>query len=134
MRRLVEVIANPHATASLFEILSSEMFVLSADDFIELSTLFDEGKRMFRRRGDRCRIRRCVCVWNRAKRAFYAPGSCRRRGEESFPGVVGTMPVSRIMAKAVEESGWLSRLESLGAEGQSVAGNVMKADPYRRVV
>lgn len=127
MRRLVEVIANPHATASLFEILSSEMFVLSADDFIELSTLFDEGKRMFRRRGID------VGFEDVFKRMESGEASVSMRLAHAVGVVknlsrrVGTMPVSRIMAKAVEESGWLSRLESLGAEGQSVAGNVMKA-------
>ncbi|MDO4443426.1 MAG: UvrD-helicase domain-containing protein [Slackia sp.] len=127
MRRLIEVIANPHATASLFELLSSEMFVLSADDFIMLSTMFDKDRQVFRRRG--------IDV------GFDDLAQCIEAGESDASAClvhavrvvknlslrVGSMPVSRIMMKAVEESGWLTRLESLGAEGQSVAGNVMKA-------
>lgn len=127
MQRLVEVIANPHSTVSLFELLSSDMFVLSADDFIALSTVFDDTKKIFRRRGidagfedlSRCLESSEAGVSARLAHAARVVANLARRA--------GLMPVSRIMAKAVEESGWLSRLEELGAEGQSVAGNIFKA-------
>lgn len=50
VQRLAEVIANPKATASLFELLASDMFELSADDFVALSTCFDEAAGINRRR------------------------------------------------------------------------------------
>lgn len=127
MQRLAEVIANPHATSALFEVLSSEMFALSADDFIALSTYEDEATGVLRRRS--------------LDRGFHAVAEAVREQTDAVSpqlahaaGVVdriardaGVRPVSAIMADAVVESGWISRLEKRGAEGQSVAANVLKA-------
>lgn len=127
MQRLAEVIANPHATSSLFEVLSSDMFLLSADDFIALSTRFDEEKKMPRRRG----IDIGFSEVSRSLEEGEAHDSARLehavRVMENLVSRAGCEPVSSVMAKAVEESGWLSRLDRLGAEGQSVAGNIFKA-------
>lgn len=127
MQRLAEVIANPHATSALFEVLSSEMFALSADDFVTLSTYRDETTGVLRRRG--------------LDKGFEAMAELARERDgvvspqlAHAAGIVGRITcdagvkrVSSIMEDAVVDSGWISRLEKRGAEGQSVAANVLKA-------
>ena len=83
MQRLAEVVANPHATSALFEVLSSDMFVLSADDFIALSTCFDEERKMPRRRGiERWILRDGPIARKRERSGLGEPRSCRtRRGK-----------------------------------------------------
>ena len=44
MVRLAQAVANPKWTSALFEVLSSELFALSADDLLELSTGMDEER------------------------------------------------------------------------------------------
>ncbi len=127
MQRLAEVIANPHATSALFEVLSSDMFVLSADDFIVLSTCFDEERKMPRRRGIDVGFSEMARLLENGSAQVSANLVHAVRVVENLASRAGREPVSAIMAKAVEESGWLSRLELLGAEGQSVAGNIFKA-------
>lgn len=125
MLRLTQVIANPRDTVALFELLASDMFALSADDFIELSTAVDDGTAAMRRRG---LYEGFVDLERR-----YAAGEVRDPRIEHAVGVVrglaakaGRLPVSRIMEEALRDSGWLSRLDARGAEGLSVAGNVLK--------
>lgn len=126
MLRLAQVVANPRATAPLFELLASDMFALSADDFIELSTAMDETSRSPRRRG--------------LYEGFVELEKSIASGAETNPRLVhavrvvrglaskaGRAPTARIMEEAVRDSGWLARLDAQGAEGLSVAGNVMKA-------
>lgn len=155
MQRLAEVIANPHATAALFEVLSSEMFLLDADDFIALSTYRDEERGIACRRGIDRGIGAIAIAAGLAPQ--YAGESVSNEGadascafearsckeKEAYPAseallhaveiihtiasCAGRMPMARIMEYAVRESGWLARLEARGAEGQSVAGNVLKA-------
>ncbi|MDO4590207.1 MAG: UvrD-helicase domain-containing protein [Slackia sp.] len=155
MQRLAEVIANPHATAALFEVLSSEMFLLDADDFIALSTYRDEERGIACRRGIDRGIEAMAVAAGLAPQCAEEEASgdgvdapcafeTRLRGEkEAYPAseallhaveivhtvasCAGRMPMARIMEYAVRESGWLARLEARGAEGQSVAGNVLKA-------
>lgn len=126
MQRLAEVIANPHATSALFEVLASDMFVLSADDLLALATSFDESTGALRRRGldkgiaDLAEaIRDGRDVSDRLAHAAKVLGALAQRA--------GRVPVSELMEYAVRESGWFTRLEARGAEGQSVAGNVLKA-------
>ncbi len=126
MLRLAQVIANPRETAALFELLASEMFALSADDFIDLSTGEDRSRGVPRRRG--------------LDEGFVALEQAEESGEKLSPQLghavkvvrglaakAGREPVWRIMSDAVRDSGWLSRLDARGAEGLSVAGNIFKA-------
>ncbi|WP_294440587.1 UvrD-helicase domain-containing protein [uncultured Slackia sp.] len=126
MLRLAQVIANPRATAALFELLASDMFALSADDFIELSTKLDEKRGVPRRRGlyegfvaleDAVDADACVS----------APLAHAVSVVRGLASKAGRVPMARIMEDAVRASGWLARLDSQGAEGLSIAGNVMKA-------
>ncbi len=127
MQRLAEVIANPKATASLFELLASDMFELSADDFIMLSTRFDANRGIDRRQG--------LDVGFATLASEIETGTIEVSPQlVQAVGIVcglasdaGQVRTSEIMRQAVRDSGWLTRLERKGAEGLSVAGNVMKA-------
>ncbi len=121
--RLAEALVNPKATAALFEVLSSDLFALSADDLLRMSTYFDEDRGFSRRRS--------------LDRGFFSLA----REEEELSGSlaacervlmralrrVGRERLSKTMRRVVVDAGWLSRLESAGAEGQAVAANVLKA-------
>ena len=121
MVSLARAIANPLDSLALFEVLSSEMFVLSADDFLLLSTYFGEDGRPHRRD-----------LWSGL--AALADGDDASPQLEAAAAAVGKMldsagrkPVSAIMAQAIVDCGWMSRLERAGAEGQARAANVLKA-------
>ena len=124
VQRLAEVIANPKATASLFELLASDMFELSADDFVALSTCFDEAAATNRRRSLDIGFRQLA----EGDMPNVSPQlACAVRVINSLSEQAGVQPTSRIMMNAVRDSGWLTRLERKEAEGLSVAGNVFKA-------
>lgn len=124
VQRLAEVIANPKATASLFELLASDMFELSADDFVALSTCFDEAAAINRRRSLDIGFRQLA----EGDIPNVSPQlACAVRVINSLSEQAGVQPTSRIMMNAVRDSGWLTRLERKEAEGLSVAGNVFKA-------
>ncbi len=127
MQRLAEVIANPKATASLFELLASDMFELSADDFIALSTRFDAERGIDRRRS--LDVGFAAMADEIEAGAFKASPQLAQAVEivRGLASDAGSVRTSAIMRRAVRDSGWLTRLERKGAEGLSIAGNVMKA-------
>lgn len=124
--RLAQAIANPKWTTALFEVLSSELFALSADDLLELSTGMDEERGIPRRRafdqGFR-HIERKVASGRAVSPALAACASLMRRASEQ----VGNAALADIMQGIVADSGWLARLEAAGPEGLARAGNVYKA-------
>ncbi len=125
MLRLAQLIANPKETSALFELLSSEMFALSADDFIELTTYYDERRGIYARRP----LDEGFAVLNEAlasEVSLSAQLAFAVRIVDDITSKAGRVPTSKIMADVVCDTGWLSRLEARGAEGQSVAGNIMK--------
>ena len=126
MVRLAQAIANPKWTTALFEVLSSELFALSADDLLELSTGMDEERGIPRRRafdqGFR-HIERKVASGHAVSPALAACASLMRRASEQ----VGNAALADIMQGIVADSGWLARLEAAGPEGLARAGNVYKA-------
>lgn len=126
MVRLAQAIANPKWTTALFEVLSSELFALSADDLLELSTGMDEERGIPRRRafdqGFR-HIERKVASERAVSPALAACASLMRRASEQ----VGNVALADIMQGIVADSGWLARLEAAGPEGLACAGNVYKA-------
>lgn len=121
MVSLARAIANPLDSLALFEVLSSEMFALSADDFLLLATYLGEDGRPHRRD-----------LWSGL--AALADGSDASPQLEAAAAVMGKAlgeagrrPVSAIMGQAIVDCGWMSRLERAGAEGQARAANVLKA-------
>lgn len=126
MVRLAQAVANPKWTTALFEVLSSELFALSADDLLELSTGFDDERGIPRRRafdqGFRS-VERKVAAGRDVSAPLVACAHLMRRASEQ----VGNVPLADIVAGIVADSGWLARLEAAGPEGQARAGNVYKA-------
>lgn len=126
MVRLAQVIANPRWTAALFEVLSSEMFALSADDLLVLSTGRDEERGIPRRRSFDEGFRRVAAAVREGAEvspALAAAAAVMRK----MAAMAGRAPVARIMEAAVVDSGWLARMEAAGPEGLARAGNVYKA-------
>ena len=123
--RLAEVIANPKNTEALFEVLSSEMFSLTADDFIDLSTGFDEVHGISRRRS----LDSGLKVYAAAEEGTtLAPGlQAAVQTLQKAAANVRVRPLSEIMEGVLVDSGWLRRLEDEGAEGLARAANVYKA-------
>ena len=126
---LLHALANPKDTRSgLFPLLSSEMFGLDANDFVQLGTrrqrtldaptmrTIDRGLEtleLFAGAEPSPRLARAHEVMARARSAM-------RR-----------MPVADVCLQAIRESGWLSRLER-DADGRAREANVLAAISYIR--
>ena len=123
--RLAEVIANPKDTEALFEVLSSEIFALTADDFIDLSTGLDELRGIPRRRSLDSGVSVCAAAENEASLTPGLRAAVRTLKKAAFR--VRLEPLSKVMEGVLLDSGWLRRLEDEGAEGLARAANVYKA-------
>ena len=123
--RLAEVIANPKDTEALFEVLSSEIFALAADDFIDLSTGLDELRGIPRRRSLDSGVSVCAAAEDEAS---LSPGlRAAVRTLKKAASRVRFESLSEVMEGVLVDSGWLRRLEDEGAEGLARAANVYKA-------
>ncbi len=123
--RLAEALVNPKNSKALFEVVSSEMFALSADDLIELSTTVDPDRGIPKRRrfneGFR-NLERMAVSGKEVSAALVNVAALMNRASEQL----GRVPLSQIMQGIVADSGWLARLEAAGPEGVARAGNVYK--------
>ncbi len=129
MVKLASALVNPHNTQALFEVLSSEMFALCADDLLFLSTCKHSDYNILRR----------SALDAGFKRAKLACGGSSEFGEisDALKIAVKVMcrayeslkcaSLSEIMGGVIANSGWLNRLESEGFEGIARAANVYKA-------
>lgn len=121
--RLVEALANPANTAALFEVLTSDMVRLSADDFLALSTEEDPETGQVRRRDlDRGFARLASRADDLPPRLAHAVRLFERASAETL-----TRPVADVVRDVVVRSGWMARLEEEGAAGTACAANVLKA-------
>lgn len=126
MVRLAEVIANPKDTEALFEVLSSEIFSLSADDFIALSTRYDEQRGIPRRVSLDKGVH--ASLLDASHEGKTSPALSQALQVLAFiEEAVGAARVSAIMRNVVLGTGWLARLEDGGPEGLARAANVYKA-------
>ncbi len=123
VERLLRVLADLNDTQALFEVLTSEMFELSADDMLDLSTGFDEANGIPLKRN--------------LSKGFAALAECE--GELS-PGLRHAVMLlrkaqmeirfkrpSKALMDVLLDSGWIARLEASGAEGSACIANVLKA-------
>ena len=122
VRALASAVANPEDTQALFEVLTSDMFRLSADDLLGMATGWDEvwgipknrkldrGLAALRREADLApALRQAVEVLGRALDAVRYTG------------------LARALEGALVGSGWLARLQLRGAEGAAAIANILKA-------
>lgn len=121
--RFVEALANPANTAALFEVLTSDMVRLAADDFLVLSTEEDPETGQVRRRDlDRGFAKLAERADELPPRLAHAVRLFDRAQREAR-----TRPVADVVRDAVVRSGWMARLEEQGAVGTACAANVLKA-------
>ncbi len=121
--RFVEALANPANTAALFEVLTSDMVRLSADDLLELATERDDETGELRRRDlDKGFARLAERADGLPPRLAHAVRLLARAQRDAR-----TRPLSRVVRDAVVRSGWMARLEGQGAAGLACAANVLKA-------
>ncbi len=121
--RFVEALANPANTAALFEVLTSDMVRLSADDLLELATETDAETGAMRRRDlDRGFARLADCTGELSPRLAYAVDLFAHAQQEAR-----THSVAHVVQDVVVRSGWMARLQQQGAVGLACAANVLKA-------
>ncbi|MBQ3328375.1 MAG: UvrD-helicase domain-containing protein [Eggerthellaceae bacterium] len=107
---LVRALANPGQTKCLFNVLTSPLFSLNAGDLLQAGGLGGFGLKK-PASGD--------AVSPQLECALQVMGKALRD--------VAELPVSQVIRNIVTESGWLSRMESEGAEGLASAANALKA-------
>lgn len=121
--RFVEALANPANTAALFEVLTSDMVHLAADDLLKLATAEDpETGELSRRNLDRGFSRLAKQVESLPPRLAHAV-----RLLTAAQQAARTQPVALVVRDAVLRCGWMARLERDGATGIARAANVLKA-------
>ncbi len=122
VRALASAVANPEDTQALFEVLTSDMFRLSADDLLRMATGWDE-------------------VWGIPKNRKLDRGLAALRREADLPpalrqavevlgralDAVRYTGLARALEGALVDSGWLARLQLRGAEGAAAIANILKA-------
>ena len=125
---LARVIANPHQTDALFNVLTSSLFELSADDLLVFATS-DDKKGSARR----CDLYTGLMASVREMREGNVPESYSPKLQLAVRVMAdlidgsGRSLVSRLITRAVVDSGWLGRLQAGGPEGLASAANVYKA-------
>ena len=116
---LVCYMANPQQTNALLNVLVSPMFCLTAGD------LADAGEGV---------PKRSLRVFGLSADAPTPSLACAQRVMKDVRTHAGTEKVWRTVQRAVIDSGWLSRLDEQGPEGQASAANVHKAIRLLRTV
>lgn len=130
MLALLRTLANPRDTQSgLFPLLSSPMFELDANDFLQLGSRAQEKlDAPTKRTIDR----------GLADFSFFhdaEPSQRLRHAHDVLQAAldaVATKPVADVCLDVVRSSGWLSRLEGQGPAGTAVEANVLAAIRYIR--
>lgn len=118
---LLSALANPADTQALFAVLTSDVFGLSADDVVDVSTKRGEDG-LPRRRALSAGLRAVAQEGTGSlplRAAVRALGRARQR--------VGTERPSRIVEGVLRDSGVLVRCERAGAQGVAQAANMLKA-------
>ena len=124
---LARVVANPYQTQSLFNVLTGPLFELDAGDLLELATMSDSSAL---RRRNLCKGL-MACVREAREGAVPERWSPKLQLAVRVMGALiggsSRSLVSRVIMRAVVDSGWVSRLQAQGAEGLASAANVYKA-------
>lgn len=132
VQALLHTLANPHDTETgLFRLLSSDMFRLDADDFCQLGTRAQEVlDAPTKRPVEQCFIEGSLELYGDA-----VPSPRLRLAHEVITRAfsrLGRWQLADVCQAAIEESGWLLRLEKQGTDGMAVAANVLAAVRYVR--
>lgn len=120
--RIAQAVANPADSGALFEVLTSDVLRLSADDFLDLATGRNEQDGSLRRRELAAGFSRLREAEGLEPRLAHAVSLLERAQQTAR-----SRSLSRGVRQVLVESGWLARLEGQGASGLAQAGNVLKA-------
>ena len=126
VKELMLALANPLDTESLFRVLSSPAFALDASDYLALSTYCEDG--LNKRRP----LDEGLAELGRLALQGNLPGVSAGLAHAVYllaqaQKDLRQKPFYQVVLDVCLQSGWLSRLEGQGAEGLSVAGNILKA-------
>lgn len=133
MCALLYTLANPHDTKQgLFPLLTSPLFELDANDFLVLGTGKEELTQKLRRQSIDIGLldedpKDKNATKTKSRRLLEAQRILCRAFTQ-----LDTMPVADVCLYVVKESGWLSRLEMQGTQGQSQQANILAAIDYIR--
>ncbi len=132
VQALLHTFANPRDTEEgLFRVLSSDMFRLDADDFCLLGTRRqDVLDAPTKRTLEQCFVSGCLELYGDAR-----PSARLVAAHEVLSRAfsrLGRWELADVCQAAIEESGWLARLERQGTDGLAVAANVLAAVRYVR--
>lgn len=121
---LLKVLVNPADTESLFAVLSGEMLALSADDLVWLATRLPDDAELSAVMSQEPLYRKFLSDLPAgvSERLLFARQMLDRAWKS-----LGTLPPSRVVLNALEDSGWFGRLSSKGPEGDAVVANLVKA-------
>ena len=120
---LLRSIADPGDTASLYRLLSSDMFCLGDDDMLALHAKQGANGKTISRGIDEGLL---SGAWHPS----VTDTSLLDRARSVFMRALseaGTLPMSEVCENAVRRSGWLGRLSEQGSNGGMVAANIMSA-------
>ena len=132
IQALLHTFANPHDTEDgLFRVLSSDMFRLDADDFCMLGTREQDVLDAPTKR----QIEQCFVDGQLELYGGMVPSRRLTLAHEVLTRAfarLGRWELADVCQAAIEESGWLARLEQEGTDGLSIAANVLAAVRYVR--
>lgn len=117
---LLNVLANPADTQSLFSVLTSNLFGCSADDLVDLSTKYDEEG--LPRRRSLVEGLYAIDLDTAAPEVKSAVEIFERAGR-----LLGTKTPSAIVSQVLFECGIFLRLDEEGASGKAQVANILKA-------
>ena len=123
VERLLRVLADINDTQALFEVLTSDVFELSADEMLELATGFDEAN--------------AIPIKRDLSKGFAV---LAEKTDTLSPGLAHAVSLltkaqqevrfchpSQALMDVLLDSGWISRLEAQGPEGNARIANILKA-------
>ncbi len=123
---IVQALANPRNTQSLFEALSGPVFGLGASDLITLGTKVDEetGRPSNRKLYQGVsQVAYELYQGGEASPALSHAVTVLRKAQRALRDE----PFCQVVLMVLQDSGWIARLQESGAEGMAKLGNVMKA-------
>lgn len=122
MRALACAVANSEDTSALFEVLTSDMFRVSADDLLHMATGRDEVWNVPKNR----KLNRGLAALRNASGLSPALRQAVEVLDKAFE-TVRYGGLSCALEQALIDSGWLARLQQEGAEGMAAVANILKA-------
>lgn len=124
---LVSALSNPYNSSRLFELLTSDMFGLDADDILLLATTLDEQT------NTPCKQPLEYGLWSDALPFEHKPSArlqtamtVLNQAWDQLP----SKPLYEVVKQVLHASGWLARLEHTSAANTAKAANILACVRY----